>query len=66
MGMNNTEVWISVKTAAKMLGKSVRTVRHYIASGKLDAIRDFRGDKRKWMLFFDDVQKMMEGKDHAD
>lgn len=51
--------FVTIRTAAKMLGKSVRTIRSWIHRGKLTAVKDEHG--YRWLILIDDVKKV-EGK----
>lgn len=49
--------FVSVRTAAKMLGKKVRTIRDWIYKGKIDAVKSSNG--YRWMIFLDEVNRIL-------
>ena len=56
--------FVRTRTAAKMLGKKVRTVRQWIWDNKLDAVKDANG--RTWLVFLDEVERIIAEGQHAD
>ena len=50
--------FVSVRTAAKMLGRKVRTIRDWIYKGKIDAVKSSNG--YRWMIFLDEVNRILE------
>lgn len=52
--------FVTIRTTAKMLEISVRTVRNWIMTGKLDAIKEPSG--YRWLVFLDEVNRILEAK----
>lgn len=55
--------FVTIRGAAKMLNRSVRTIRHWIHSNRIDAVKDSSG--YKWMIRLSDIERIVEER-HAD
>lgn len=55
-------VYYELHVAADMLGKKVRTVRYWISTGKMKAIKSLTG--YRWLVSADEIERLKgEGKD---
>jgi hypothetical protein len=57
--------WATTEVAAEALGVSPRTVRDYIANGKLDAKPEGEGVERRWLVSIDSVHTMRQARQSA-
>lgn len=49
--------FVTVRIAAKMLNRKVRTVRGWIHSEKIKAIKDSNG--HRWLIYLDEVERIL-------
>lgn len=56
--MNNKPEFMTIREAAQVLGKQVRTIREWIHIGKIDAVKDLKG--YRWLVFTDEVKRILE------
>lgn len=57
---NLKEKGYSVPEAAKLIGIKVRTVRQWIADGKINAVKP--GGGKKWMIMESEIERLRSGK----
>jgi hypothetical protein len=57
--------WATTEVAAEALGVSPRTVRDYIANGKLDAKPEGEGVERRWLVSIDSVHTLRQARQSA-
>ena len=57
--------WATTEVAAEALGVSPRTVRDYIAHGKLNAKPEGEGVERRWLVSIDSVHTMRQARQSA-
>lgn len=58
--MESREKGYGVPETAKILGIAVRTVRQWIADGKIHAVKP--GNGKKWMVMESEIDRLMAGK----
>lgn len=51
---------ITIRQAAKILNRRVRTVRDWIHKGKIDAVKGING--YRWYVFLDEIERLVEEK----
>ena len=49
--------FVTIREAAKMLGKKVRTIRYWIHEGKINAIKT--GSGYKWLICMDEIERVL-------
>ena len=57
----NAPEFVTIREAAQMLGRKVRTIRGWIYDGKIDAVKDLKG--YRWLVFIDEVNRILEADD---
>lgn len=56
--------YYTIRKAAQLIGHPVRTVRYWVVTGKIKAIKDPFLNKRRWLIPCSEIERYVE--DYAD
>lgn len=56
--------YYTIRKAAQLIGHPVRTVRYWVVTGKIKAIKDPFLNKRRWLIPRSEIERYVE--DNAD
>lgn len=58
--------YYTIRKAAQLIGHPVRTVRYWVVTGKIKAIKDPFLNKRRWLIPKAEVERLIQKEEGAD